>query len=63
MDKDTFYCKGRELANYLIKSGATLLRIEDDPKSKGLSIYIFKNNDILNSSVKQWETIKKKCLF
>ena len=54
---DVFYCKGKQLADYLIKHGSKLIEIDKN------NIYIFVNDESIDNNLKQWEINKKKWLF
>lgn len=54
---DIFYCKGKQLADYLVLHGSKLLRVENG------SVYIFENDKTINDNLEQWEMDKKRCLF
>ena len=54
---DVFYCKGKQLADYLVKHGSKLLGIEDK------NIFIFENYEYIDKNLEQWEIDKKKYLF
>lgn len=55
-----FYCKGRQLASYLIKHGSKLLRTEN---KSGYAIHIFEYDGSIDENIKQYELDKKKWLF
>ena len=59
MDKE-FICKGKQLANYLVKNGHSLLRTE---RSNGSVVFVFKLDDSIDDSVSKWEANKKRWLF
>jgi len=52
-----FYCKGKQLADYLIKHGSKLIRIDNG------NIYVFESDDSIDKGLEQWEIDKKKYLF
>ena len=57
---NTFYCKGRQLANYLIKNGSNLLEVRID---NGVDVYVFELDDTIDVNLKKWELDRKKWLF
>ena len=63
MKNETFCCKGKRLANYLIEHGSKLIRIDCDQKSKGYLVFIFVNDESIDENLRLWETDKKKYLF
>lgn len=63
MKNETFCCKGKRLANYLIEHGSKLIRIDNDQKSKGFLVFIFEKDESINKNLEQWEIDKKKYLF
>lgn len=63
MNEEIFYCKGSEIAQYLIKKGATLLHIQNNTDNDSFNIYVFEKNYLLFDALKQWEKDKQKCLF
>lgn len=63
MNEEYFYCKGREIAHYLIKNGATLLHIKNDTENNATNLYVFEKNYLLMDALKKWEKDKQRCLF
>lgn len=55
-----FYCKGRQLAAYLIKHGSKLLRTEN---KCGYTVHIFEHDETIDENVERYELDKKKWLF
>lgn len=55
-----FNCKGKQLANYLVKEGSKLLRTE---RSDGSVVFVFEYDDYIDKIIGEWETNKKKWLF
>ena len=55
-----FNCKGKQLADYLVKNGFELLRIDNVEGSK---VFVFEQNDSINDVIDKWEANKKKWLF
>lgn len=60
---DEFYCKNKQIANYLVKHGSNLLRIEKSKKFDNILIFVFEKDDTIERNLDQWESNKKKCLF
>lgn len=63
MDKKTFCCKGKRLANYLLDHECKLIRIDCDQKSKGFLVFIFEINDLLKNALNSWKVDRKTYLF
>ena len=63
MDKKTFCCKGKRLANYLLDHECKLIRIDSDQKSKGFLVFIFEINDLLKNALNSWKVDRKTYLF
>ena len=59
----TFCCKGKRLANYLIDHNCRIIRIDCDQKSKGFLVFIFEKNKQLSDTLQSWETDKATYLF
>lgn len=57
---NVFYCKGKRLADYLRKNGATLV---DTEFSKGRRVFVFKQDEFVDRALEMWEADKKKWLF
>ena len=55
-----FNCKGKQLADYLMKNGLELLRVDN---VKGSKVFVFEQNDSINDAIDKWEANKKKWLF
>ena len=55
-----FNCKGKQLADYLVKNGFELLRVDN---VKGSNVFVFEQNDSINDAIDKWEENKKKWLF
>lgn len=55
-----FCCKGRQLADYLIKNGSKLIKEEF---IKGSKSYIFEYDESIDKNLEQWGIAKKRCLF
>lgn len=55
-----FNCKGKQLADYLMKNGFELLRVDNVKESK---VFVFEQNDSINDAIDKWEANKKKWLF
>ena len=58
--KKEFCCKGKQLANYLIRRGSKLLRIENEC---GVDVHVFEYDDSIDKNIEQYELDKKKWLF
>lgn len=63
MNKKTFCCKGKRLANYLLDHECKLIRIDCDQKSKGFLVFIFEINDLLKNALDSWKVDRKTYLF
>lgn len=63
MSNQYFYCKSREIANYLSKHGCKIIRLEEDQKTKGSLVYIFEKDNIIDDYLKKWKISKQRCLF
>ena len=55
-----FNCKGKQLADYLVKNGFELLRVDN---VKGYKVFVFEQNDSINDAIDKWEANKRKWLF
>lgn len=51
-----FSCNSRQLADYIIKRGSKLLRID-----KG--VFVFEYDDSIDFLIEQWEIDYKRCMF
>lgn len=60
---NTFCCKGKRLANYLLEHNCKLIRIDCDQKSKGFLVFIFVKNQKLDSALKLWKNDRFSYLF
>lgn len=60
---NTFCCKGKRLANYLLEHNCNLIRIDCDQKSKGFLVFIFAKNKELDSALKLWKNDRLSYLF
>lgn len=60
---NTFCCKGKRLANYLLEHNCNLIRIDCDQKSKGFLVFIFAKNKKLDSALKLWKNDRLSYLF
>ena len=58
--KKEFCCKGKQLADYLVKHGSKLLRIEN---KNGVDVHIFEYDESIDKNINQYEVDKKKWLF
>lgn len=57
---NNFICKSRNLANFLIKYGSTLI---DSYYENGICVFEFKYDKTINENVDLWEANKKRWLF
>lgn len=57
--KDTFFCRTRRMANYLLENGATMKTIVTSSfdGKRGLA-FIFKCDDALEELIEKWKTEK-----
>lgn len=57
--KNTFYCRTRRMANFLLENGATMKTIvtSNFEDKRGLA-FIFEYNDALAELVEKWKTEK-----
>lgn len=53
-----FYCKNLKLANYLLKNGSTLVRIDPNPNDNRFLVFIFKQDDTIGENLQKWKTEK-----
>lgn len=53
-----FCCRTTRLANYLLKNGCTMLRIDSSHDNTRFLVFMFKQNEILEENLKRWETDK-----
>lgn len=60
---ELFCCKGKRLANYLIKNGSHLIRIDKDKNAKGFLVFIFEKDKTIERNLNNWENEKRKILF
>lgn len=58
--KSEFNCKGKQLADYLVKNGSTLLRTEN---KRGAIVHVFEYDDTIDKNIEQWKLDKKRCMF
>lgn len=54
-----FVCKSITLANYLINNNCNIVKIDKDKTNKNFLVFIFKKDDLLNSSLSNWKTTLK----
>lgn len=50
-----FVCKSISLANYLIKNGSKLIRIDKDKENEKYLVFIFKKNNNLEINLSNWK--------
>lgn len=55
---EVFCCKGKRLANYLLKHDCKLIRIDKDKNVDGFLVFIFVKNDNLDKSLQSWNIDK-----
>lgn len=55
-----FCCKGKQLADYLIKNGSKLIRTEF---LNGCRSYVFENDESIEENLAQWEIARNRSLF
>lgn len=58
--KKEFYCKGKPLADYLLKHGSKLVDVRND---SGIAVYIFEYDHTIDENLDRWELDRKKWLF
>ena len=51
-----FVCNSKMLADYFVKHGSKLLKIEN-------GVFVFEYDDSINVNLKQFEIDYKKCMF
>ena len=56
--KNNFLCKSITLANFLIKSGSNIIRVDKDNKNESYLVFIFERNDLLDNNLKKWNKNK-----
>ena len=54
-----FYCRQLKLANYLIKNGATIVEIQQRPKTKFLC-FVFAQNETLSRCLTDYKNLVRK---
>lgn len=59
MDKE-FVCKGRNLAEYLIKHGSHLI---ETTMVGGVYAYVFEKDESIDKNIKEFEKTRNMCLF
>lgn len=60
MNDKLFYCKGKRLADYLIKHGSKFV---GDDERDGHIVYVFENDSSIDENLNKWEKDVKRCLF
>ncbi len=55
-DTKELNCNSRQLADYLIKRGSKLLRIDD-------GVFVFEYDDSIGFLIEQWKLDYKRCMF
>lgn len=56
VDTKELNCNSRQLADYLIKRGSKLLRIDD-------GVFVFEYDDSIDFLIEQWKLDYKRCMF
>ena len=51
-----FNCNSRQLADYIIKRGSKLLRIDN-------GVFVFEYDDDIDFIIEQWKLDYKRCMF
>lgn len=49
-----FYCKGLKLANFLLKNGSTMIRIDQNPNDNRFLVFVFKQDDTIYENLQKW---------
>lgn len=60
MNDKVFYCKGKRLADYLIKHGSKFIGSDE---RDGHIVYVFENDSSIDENLDKWEADVKRCLF
>lgn len=60
MEDEFFYCKSKRLFDYLVKHGSKFVKTDT---LNGTFVYVFENDDSINTNLDSWESNMKKCLF
>ena len=55
-----FNCKGKRLADYLVKHGSKLIR---NGHIQGINVYVFEYDESIDKNIERFEMAKKRCLF
>ena len=55
--ENTFICKGKQLADYLIKNGSKLV------DSDGFNIFYFAKDETIESNLMKWNKLNKMSMF
>lgn len=63
MSDNKFFCKGKQLARFLIEHGSKLIESKKDRESNWFTVFIFENDETIELNLQLWEKEKKKCLF
>lgn len=58
--REEFNCKGKHLALHLMRHGSKLIRIE---RVDGFIVYVFDNDESIESNIEKWKSDKRRCLF
>ena len=57
---DRFYCKGKQLSDYLIKHGSKFIGTEN---VNGVLCYVFESDDTIDDNLNRFEIDRKRCMF
>lgn len=60
MDKELFYCKGKRIADYLIKNGSKFVGTE---QREGFLVYVFEKDDTIFESLDKLGIDMERCMF
>lgn len=60
MDKELFYCKGKRIADYLIKHGSKFVKTE---KRDGDIVYIFEKDESIFENLDKLNVDMRRCMF
>lgn len=55
-----FNCKSKQIADYLVKNGSKLLRID---KVEGLNVYVFEHDETIGKNIDRFKALRQKCIF
>ena len=63
MNRETYCCRGKRMANYFLDHKCKLIRIDCDQKSKGYLVFIFEKNKNLYDALETWGADKDTYLI